>query len=121
MSKFENKICTQYKKLPFCNPDFIYLDGPDQFNIKGKFKGISVKNKKIMPMVSDILKLEYFYIPGTLIICDGRGANAQFLKDHFKRKWKYINDKKNDQHIFWLISQSIGKYNDLKLKFSNQV
>ena len=119
--EFENKICTQYKKLPFCNPDLIYLDGPDQFNIKGKFKGISVKNRKIMPMVSDILKLEYFYIPGTILICDGRGANAQFLKDHFKRKWKYINDKKNDQHIFWLISPSIGKYNDLKLKFSNQV
>ena len=24
------------------------------------------------------------------------------LKDNFKRKWKYLNDKKNDQHIFWL-------------------
>ena len=28
MSTFNGRICTQYKKLPLCNPDFIYLDGP---------------------------------------------------------------------------------------------
>ena len=37
----------------------------------------------MMPMVSDILKFEYFYL-GTIIICDGRGANAKFLRDHLK-------------------------------------
>ena len=26
MTTFNNRICTQYKKLPLCNPDFIYLD-----------------------------------------------------------------------------------------------
>ena len=26
MTLFENKIATQYKKLPLCNPNFIYLD-----------------------------------------------------------------------------------------------
>ena len=34
MTTFKNRICTQYKKLPLCNPDFIYLDGPDQFKVK---------------------------------------------------------------------------------------
>ena len=34
MTTFKNRICTQYKKLPLCNPDFIYLDGPDQFQVK---------------------------------------------------------------------------------------
>ena len=34
MSIFNDRICTQYKKLPLCNPDFIYLDGPYQFNVK---------------------------------------------------------------------------------------
>ena len=52
--------------------------------------------------------------------CDGRGANAQFLKDNFKRKWEYLNDKKNDQHIFWLTDSSLGKYNDLQIKFYNK-
>jgi pyridoxal/pyridoxine/pyridoxamine kinase len=36
-----------------------------------------------------------------------------FLKDHFERKWKYINDKKNDQHLFWLVDPVLGKYNKL--------
>ena len=35
MTSFNGRICTQFKKLPLINPDLIYLDGPDQFNIKG--------------------------------------------------------------------------------------
>ena len=31
----------------------------------------------------------------------------------------YFNDKKFDQHIFYLNSDSLGKYNDLQLKFYN--
>ena len=117
MTLFDNRICTQYKKLPLCNPDFIYLDGPDQFNIKNDINGISTRHKDMMPMVCDILKFEYFYTPGTLIVCDGRSANAKFLKDHFKRNWKYINDKKKDQHIFYLQDPILGKYNKLQLEF----
>ena len=120
MTTFKNRICTQYKKLPLCNPDFIYLDGPDQFKVKGDINGISTRHKDMMPMVCDILKFEYFYTPGTIIICDGRAANAKFLKDHFERKWKYINDKKNDQHLFWLVDPVLGKYNKLKLEFYNK-
>ena len=41
-----------------------------------------------MPMVGDIIRFEYFY-PGTIIITDGRSANAQFLKENFKRNWLY--------------------------------
>tara|TARA_B100001057_G_scaffold448846_1_gene489530 strand:- start:1487 stop:2299 length:813 start_codon:yes stop_codon:yes gene_type:complete len=117
MTTFNDKISTQYKKLPLCNPDFIYLDGPDQFNVKKNINNISTKHKDMMPMVSDILKFEYFYTPGTIIVCDGRAANAKFLKDHFKRKWRYINDQKNDQHIFWLVDPILGKYNKLQLEF----
>ena len=120
MTTFNNRICTTYKKLPLCNPDFIYLDGPDQFNVKKDIKGISTRHKDMMPMVSDILKFEYFYTPGTIIVCDGRAANAKFLKDHFKRNWRYINDKKNDQHIFWLVDPILGKFNKLQIKFYNQ-
>ena len=117
MTTFNDRICTEYKKLPLCNPDFIYLDGPDQFNIKKDVNGISTRHKDMMPMVSDILKFEYFYTPGTIIVCDGRAANAKFLKDHFKRNWKYIEDKKNNQHVFWLVDPVLGKINNLQLKF----
>ena len=117
MTTFKDRICTQYKKLPLCNPDFIYLDGPDQFKVKKDINGISTRHKDMMPMVCDILKFEYFYTPGTIIICDGRAANAKFLKDHFKRNWKYINDKKKDQHIFLLDDAILGKFNKLQLDF----
>lgn len=120
MTTFNDKICTIYKNLPLCNPDFIYLDGPDQFKIKKNINGITINHKDMMPMVSDILKFEYFYTPGTIIVCDGRTANAKFLKDHFKRKWNYINDKKNDQHIFLLTDQILGKYNKLQINFYNR-
>jgi len=117
MVTFKNRICTQYKKLPLCNPDFVYLDGPDQFKIKKNVNGISTRHKDLMPMVCDILKFEYFYTPGTIIVCDGRAANAKFLKDHFTRKWRYLRDRKNDQHIFCLADPSLGKLNEQQLKF----
>jgi hypothetical protein len=119
MTLFGNKIATQYKKIPLCNPDFIYLDGPDQFNVKKEINGISTRHKDMMPMVCDILKFEYFYTPGTIIVSDGRGANVKFLKDHFKRNWKYLNDKKNDQHIFLLDDPLLGNYNKLQIEFYN--
>ena len=117
MTLFNNRICTQYKKIPLCNPDFIYLDGPEQFNVKKDINGVSTRHKDMMPMVCDILKFEYFYTPGTIIVCDGRGSNAKFLKDNFKRKWRYFDDQKNVQHIFWLDDPILGKYNKAQLKF----
>lgn len=120
MTTFNDRICTQYKNLPLCNPDFIYLDGPDQPGVKKDINGISTRHKDMMAMVCDILKFEYFYTPGSIIVVDGRSANAKFLKDNFKRKWKYIDDKKNDQHIFYLVDPVLGKYNKLQLEFYNK-
>ena len=117
MTLFNDRICTQYKKLPLCNPDFIYLDGPNQFNIKKQINGISIRHKDMMPMNCDILKLEYFYTPGTIIVCDGRAANAKFLRDNFTRNWEYYSDRKSDQHIFYLNDPILGKYNEMQLKF----
>ena len=111
ISKFENKFSIQYEKFPICNPDFIYIDGPDIFNIKGEVDGFYYGHKDIMPIASDVLKIEYFLIPGTIILFDGRAANAQFLKDHFKRDWLYHFDETNDQHIFYLNASSLGKLN----------
>ncbi len=119
MTTFNKMICTRYKKIPLCNPDFIYLDGPDQFNVKGNVSGISTRHGDMMPMSSDILRMEYYYIPGTIIICDGRSANAKFLKDNLKRNWKYVHDRKNDQHIFWLCDPILGKINQKQINFYN--
>jgi len=70
-----------------------------------------------MPMSCDILKIEHFLTPGTIILIDGRTANARFLKSNFQRNWKYIHDKKNDQSIFLLNEDSLGYVNNAQLNF----
>tara|TARA_B100000949_G_C14240967_1_gene433530 strand:- start:38 stop:853 length:816 start_codon:yes stop_codon:yes gene_type:complete len=117
MTKCNGRIATEYKKLPLCNPDFIYLDGPDQFNVKGDINGISTRHKDMPPMACDILRCEYFYTPGTIIVTDGRAANAKFLRDNFRRNWTYKNDTQHDQHLFYLNDPCLGKYNRRQLDF----
>lgn len=117
MTKFNDRICTEFEKLPLCNPDFIYLDGPGQFSVKGDINKFSTRHKDMMPMTCDILKIEYFLTPGTIIIVDGRGANSKFLLDNFKRKWIYKYQKEFDQHIFYLDDPILGKYNKKQLDF----
>ena len=117
MCEYKGRFASHYEKLPSCNPDFVYLDGPDQFNIKGKVQNITIKHKDMMPMNCDLIKFEYFFTPGTIILTDGRAANVKFLKDHFNRNWIYKNNKISDQHFFYLDDSSLGKYNDRQLKF----
>ena len=117
MTKFNDRICSEYEKLPLINPDFIYLDGPDQQKVKNKINGISTNHEDMMPMICDILKIENFLIPGTIIIADGRTANSIFLKNNFTRNWIYSYDKKNDQNIFFLNDNSLGPVNDEQKKF----
>ena len=68
-------------------------------------------------MSCDILKIEFFLTPGTILVIDGRGANAEFLKKNFLRKWSYKYVKKVDQHIFILNEKPLGKYNLNQIKF----
>ena len=117
MDTFNGKICTSFNKLPNINPDFIYLDGPDQFNIKENISGINLSQKDFMPMSCDILKIEHFLKPGTIIVVDGRAANSRFLKSNFQRNWKYDYNQINDQHIFFLNEESLGFLNESQLKF----
>ena len=117
MTTFNDRFCTEYDKLPLVNPDFIYLDGPDQFKIKNKLNNFTTNHTDMMPMVSDILKFENFLIPGTVIVVDGRTANSFFLKNNFQRNWIYNYDKSNDRNFFYLKDDSLGVHNDELLKF----
>ncbi len=117
MSDFEGRICTEYTKLPTCNPDFIYLDGPDQFNIISSINNFSTANKDLIPMSSDILKIEFFLMPGTIILVDGRAGNVEFLRKNFKRKWIYQFIEKINQHLFFLNEPAWGSKNLKLLKF----
>ena len=117
MDDFNGRICTSFKNLPTISPDFIYLDGPDQFNVKGNINGINIGHNDFMPMVSDLLKIEHFLKPGTIIVVDGRAANSRFLRSNFQRKWFYSYNSINDQHIFFLEEKPLGNLNKQQLNF----
>lgn len=120
MTKFNERICSEYIKLPKINPDFIYLDGPDPKSTKGTVSGFNTNHLELMPMSCDILKIEHFLLPGTIILSDGRTANVRFLKLNFQRNWVHIDDTENDQHILYLNEKSLGKINDKFFNFINK-
>ena len=55
------------------------------------------------------------YIKNT--VKNGMKAVVRFIQ---KEKWKYIYDKKNDQHLFKLVDPVLGKHNLNQLKFYNK-
>tara|TARA_Y100001958_G_C20999882_1_gene384087 strand:- start:52 stop:276 length:225 start_codon:yes stop_codon:yes gene_type:complete len=71
------------------------------------------------PLSSDILRLEYFFMPGTIIVCDGRAQNVRFLKNNLQRNWKYFNFEDRDISLFLLNERSLGKINEKIIKFYN--
>jgi len=121
MGTFNSRICTFYDKIPNICPDLIYLDGPDQFSVKGDVRGISTRSQDRLAMAGDILTLEHFLLPGTLIVVDGRTANARFLKSNLQRDWSYKYFEEYDQHFFELTETSLGKLNSLQMKLSNLI
>lgn len=120
MTKFNNRYCTEYSKHPLLNPDFIYIDGPHAWGVKNKIENFSTAHFSMMPMMCDVLKFEHFLTPGTIIVLDGRTANARFIKSNFQRNWKYVYAKENDQHYFYLNETPLGKWNKEQLRFYNK-
>ena len=120
MKLIHNSICNTYATLPLVNPDIIYLDGPDQFNVKKKINGINIGHPDFMPMNADIMLIEPFLKPGTIIITDGRTSNFRFLTANLKRNWSYFEDSKNDQHYLYLKEPPLGKPNLNQLKFNKK-
>ena len=114
---FMGKVCTMYGSIPNICPDMIYLDGPDQFSAIGTIRGISTRCQDRMPMSADILAIEHFLQPGTLIVIDGRTANARFLKCNLQREWGYVYSKELDQHFFELQEEPLGVHNERMLSF----
>ena len=117
MGHFNGKICTYYEDMPNICPDLIYLDGPAQHGAMGDIRGIHTRNIERLPMAADLLAIEHFLLPGTLIIVDGRTANASFLKANFQRNWNYSYSGHFDQHFFELIEPPLGPYNARQIEF----
>ena len=103
--------------MPNICPDFIYVDGPDQFSAKGFIRGVTTNHPDKLPMSGDLLAIEHFLLPGTLIVVDGRTANARFLKANLQRNWIYFHNKNADQHYFELNEDPLGIFNKRQIDF----
>jgi len=117
ISTFNDRVCTFYDKIPNICPDLIYLDGPDQFSPSGGIRGISMNHKDRLPMSADILAIEHFLLPGTLIVSDGRSANIRFLISNFQRSWTHTYNESADQHYLELTEMPLGRFNKQKIEF----
>jgi hypothetical protein len=117
VTSFNGRVSTQYDNLPNICPDLIYLDGPDQYSPKGSVNGIHTRSADRLPMSADILIMEHFLLPGTLIVVDGRSANARFLLSNLQRNWSYFYVEKYDQHFFELCENPLGIYNKKQIDF----
>jgi hypothetical protein len=117
LTEINGRYATLYDTLPNTIPDLIYLDGPSQYATDESIAGFSINDTFRMPMAADLLRIEYFLEPGTVILVDGRTANASFLKNNFQRNWKYMHDVEGDFHLFELQDPFLGKLNADKFNY----
>ena len=117
MTTFAGRACTEYDELPNVCPDLIYLDGPSQHSVAGDINGIHTRHADRLPMACDILRIEHFLLPGTLIVVDGRTANARFLFCNLQRDWRYTHDREADVHTFENTEQPLGKLNEKQIRY----
>lgn len=72
----------------------------------------------MVPILGNVLRFEHYLLPGTIILLDGRAANARFLKSNFQRNWKFVDlYKEYDLGLFYLDEKPLGEVNKKQLKY----
>lgn len=116
---FQDRLCHYYDALPDIVPDFIYLDGPDPCDVTGAVNGLGFAEGRRVPMAADVLLMEPSLLPGTMIVVDGRTANARFLQEHFYRPFRMDYDRDADVTCFMLEEPPFGRRNELRLAYQS--
>lgn len=116
MKEINNRICTQFEKLPNICPDLILLDGPSQFGVKNSIRGIDTATKDRVPMSGDILPIEYFLLPGTIIVVFGQTANLRFLYNNLQRNWEMQEFEDLGIATLELKEKPLGLYNQQQIE-----
>ncbi len=114
---FNGKMCHFYEQLPDVVPDFIYIDGPDPATVKGEINGQSWNNPARVVMSADLLLIEPFLMPGTLVLFDGRTLNARFLASHIYRNWDIYRTEGTDVTAMELCEMPLGQLNLNLMKY----
>lgn len=117
MTTFNDRVCTAYARLPNVCPDLIYIDGPGQFDVQGEVRGLTTAATDRLPMSADILIMEPFLLPGTLIVLDGRTANDRFLKNNLQGNWEHHYAPELELHTFELKEAPLGRINRVQLAY----
>ena len=124
MQVVNGQTCHLFDSIPPFTADFVYLDGPDCDQVGGAIHGMSVRfgdehNTYGLPMSGDLILLEPYFWPGTLLVTDGRGANSYFLKRNFRRNWRFSYEMSTDQYLFYLDEEPWGNISAALLNFKN--
>ena len=117
LTSLDGVICHKFGSIPNFAPDLIYLDGPDHNQVIGNVEGFEYNESFTQPMGSDLLMVEPFLWPETIIVTDGRTANARFLETRFKRNWQVLHDPFGDRTIFRLAETALGLISEEHVNF----
>lgn len=119
LGRFNGRDCHFYGTLPDVVPDLIYLDGPDPraVTLPGNDTGLFGWGVDRVVIAADILQMEAWLLPGTLVIVDGRTSNVRFLKNHFYRQWEVESNWDGDITAFELQEFPLGGINLATLQY----
>lgn len=117
LTSLDGVICHKFDFIPNFAPDLVYLDGPDHNQVMGNVEGFQYDESYTQPMGSDLLMVEPFLWPETMIVIDGRTANARFLEGRFKRNWQVMHDPYAERTVFRLAETPLGPISEEHVNF----
>jgi hypothetical protein len=101
-------MVSNFSNVPAFMADLIYVDAPDPEQVQGRAHGFTFQELHSLPMVGNLIELEYQFWPGTEIIFDGRTSNARMIRDSFRRNWNFLFDPYGDRTTMRLDESSLG-------------
>ncbi len=115
MVDFCGRYATKYSSFSDVVADLVVIDGPSQYAPPPDDKSFHTGKSHLMPMAADVLPVEHFFEPGSILFLDGRTSNARFLRQNLQRNWAYRHFSLAEFHIFELQEEPLGKINKARL------
>lgn len=105
---YQGQVASVFEGVPAFTPDLVYLDAPDPEQVVGTVFGQGAQSLNDIPNAADVLLREHSLWPGSLVVTDGRTANARFLQSNLRRNWQWLHDPYGDRTVFRLEEPSLG-------------
>lgn len=105
---YQGQMASAFEGVPTFTPDLVYVDAPDPEQVVGSVLGSGPETLNGIPNAADVLLREHSLWPGSIVVTDGRTANARFLQRNLKRNWQWLHDPFGDRTVFRLDETSLG-------------